>query len=195
MEPVRVERLPEYTIEDVRVSSWCTIRVKHNAYSVPARLRDEVVRVRIYDDRLEVFFAGRCELAVERLHGRYGHRINYRHIVWSLVRKPGAFERYKYREDLFPSVVFRRAYDAFQAASPGTQGDLEYLRVLHLAASTMECEVESALELLLESGLLQDSNAVKSLVVLVAPAVPELTVSDVDLSIYDRLLSGRGGQA
>ncbi|HEX3474094.1 MAG TPA: hypothetical protein VHT91_03585 [Kofleriaceae bacterium] len=57
-------------------------------------------------------------------------------MIWSLVRKPGGFARYVYREEMFPSLVFRVAYDAIQAAQPGTRGDLEYLRILHLAAST-----------------------------------------------------------
>ena len=52
--------------------------------------------------------ATRCELACERLVGRNLHRIDYRHVIWSLVRKPGAFARYVYREEMFPSLVFRR---------------------------------------------------------------------------------------
>jgi len=31
------------------------------------------------------------------------------------VRKPGAFARYRFREALFPSLVFRQAYDALEA--------------------------------------------------------------------------------
>ena len=186
MAALNVKRLPEYTVEEVRVSSWSTIRVRHNAYSVPARLRDEVVRVRVFDDRLEVFYGGRCELTVERLRGRHGHRINYRHVIWDLVRRPGAFARYKYREDLFPSVAFRRAYDAFQTTSAGTKGGLEYLRVLHLAASTLECEVQSALELLLDDGSLRDSDAVKLLVAPRAPEVPQLDL-ETDLPVCHRL--------
>ena len=58
------------------------------------------------------FFAGMCALEIERLVGKQRHRVNYRHVVHSLVRKPGAFARYRYREDLYPSVTFRRAYDA-----------------------------------------------------------------------------------
>lgn len=192
MSPVSAARLPEYTTEDVRVSSWSTIRVKHNAYSVPSRLRGETVQVHIFDDRLEVRFAGRCEMKVERLRGRFGHRINYRHIIWSLVRKPGAFARYKYREDLFPSVIFRQAYDAFQAALPGFKGDLEYLRVLHLAASTMECDVESAVELLLDANELVDAASVKALVQPVVPEVPDMSAPPVDLTVYDALLGARG---
>jgi hypothetical protein len=191
MEPMTATRVPEYTTEDAVVSTWSTIRVKANSYSVPSRLIGETVRVRIYDDRLEVSYAGKPQLSVERLHGRTGHRINYRHIIWSLVKKPGAFARYRYREDLFPSVVFRKAYDAVQAARPGTRGDLEYLRVLHQAASTLESEVETALGLLLDAGVVPFADAVKALVSPAMAEIPEMAVPTVDLAVYDALLVER----
>src|SRR5260370_18480637 len=77
-------------------------------------------------------------MSIERLRGRHGHRINYRHIIWSLVQKPGAFAQYRYREELFPTLTFRRADDALAAKHPARGAGLEYLRILHLAASTME---------------------------------------------------------
>jgi hypothetical protein len=191
MSPLSASRLPEYTTVDVKVSAWSTIRVAHNAYSVPSRLIGEELRVRIYDERLEVFHGGQPQLTLERLRGRQGHRINYRHVIWSLVRKPGAFARYRYREDLFPSLVFRRAYDALQAQHPGTRGDVEYLRLLHLAASTLEAEVEAALELLLKSPQRLNAEAVKALVSPRVSEVPELTAPVVDLAVYDALLNVR----
>jgi len=66
-----------------------------------------MVHIRLYEDRLEVFYKGQKEISIERLRGRHGHRIEYRHVIHSLIRKPGAFIRYKYREDLFPSLSFR----------------------------------------------------------------------------------------
>jgi hypothetical protein len=60
------------------------------------------------------------------------------------VRKPGAFARYRYREEMFPSLVFRRAHDALRSWY-GERADVEYVRILHLAASTREAEVEAAL--------------------------------------------------
>ena len=191
MQLVEVARLPEYSTEDVTVTSWSTIRVKHNAYSVPSRLIGEVLRVRIYDDRLEVYYAGAHQLAVPRLHGRNGHRINYRHIIWSLVQKPGAFARYRYREDLFPSLVFRRAYDALTERRAGRDADLEYLRILYLAASTMESEVEAALSLLLAERVVPVADEVKALVAPAQPEVPAMEVPEVDLAGYDRLLGSR----
>jgi transposase len=191
MRPLLVKCLPEYTEEDVKVSCWSTIRVKHNSYSVPSRLKDEWVKVRIYEDRLEVYFKGVHQLTVERQLGRHGHRIDYRHVIWSLVRKPGAFPRYKYREDLFPSLVFREAYDVLsEKISSEREADIHYLRILHLAASTMESDVEAALNLLLEEGLVPEIDRVKALVSPPEPEHPELSLPEVDLSEYDGLLEG-----
>lgn len=189
MRPISVQRLPEYSVLDLLVTGWSTIRVKHNAYSVPSRLIGEWVRVWVYDRMLEIRHGGELQLTVDRLQGRNGRRINYRHIIWSLVQKPGAFALYKYREELFPSLVFRRAYDALTGAQPSRQADLEYLRVLHLAASTLESEVEAALERLLAAGGLVSAAQVKREVMPGKTAIPEMAEPVVDLSGYDTLLS------
>lgn len=189
MRPIAVQRLPEYSVVDPLVSGWSTIRVRHNAYSVPSRLIGEVVRVHVYDRKLEVRHSGVLQLTVDRLQGRNGHRINYRHIIWSLVQKPGAFALYRYREDMFPSLVFRKAYDALTQTQPSRKTDLEYLRVLHLAASTVEADVEAALERLLAAGGLVSSDQVKREVGASRTEIPHLAEPVVDLSGYDELLS------
>jgi hypothetical protein len=192
MRELDVSKLPEYVEEDVQVSEWSTVRVKHCAYSVPSRLMGEWVRVRIFEDRLEVRFADELQLACERLRGRNLRRIDYRHVIWSLVRKPGGFARYVYREEMFPSLVFRAAYDAIQAAQPGTKGDLEYLRILHLAASTMEADVAAALAQLQTAGTPITVDAVKALIApAAAVAVPVLAAMPVDLTEYDALLDAQ----
>jgi hypothetical protein len=117
------------------------------------------------------------------------HRIDYRHVIWSLVRKPGAFARYKYREELFPSLVFRRAYDSLVAIKP-ERADAEYVRILHLAASTMEATVEAALEQLLEQEVPLDYMAVKQLAQPEKPTVPLLNIPAPDPADYDVLLVG-----
>ena len=136
---------------------------------------------------------GERQLEIERLRGEGRHRINYRHIIWSLVQKPGAFRRYKYREDLFPTVTFRRGYDALQQVHTDRKSDVEYLRVLHLAASTMESEVEAAIELLLQAEQAPDFDAVKALVAPTEAVVPEIAEPLVDLAAYDDLLGVEDG--
>jgi hypothetical protein len=190
MRPLDVSRLPEFTEEHLCVSEWSTIRVKHCAYSVPSRLMGETLRVRIYEDRIEADYAGTLQLRCERLRGRNLRRIDYRHVIWSLVRKPGGFARYVYREEMFPSVVFRRAYDAVQTPHHGVKGDVEYLRILHLAASTLEADVEAALERLFAEGKAISADNVKAIVMTpVRAEVPMLEASPIDLVAYDALLS------
>ena len=130
-------------------------------------------------------------MVTERLRGRHGDRINYRPLVWSLVRKPGAFARYRYRDELFPSLPFRRAYDAIVEQQPDVRGDLEYLRILHLAAATLEADVEAALERLLAAGTVPNADAVRELVTPdLSAELPELAEYPVDLNVYDGLLPG-----
>lgn len=193
MRELNVAKLPEFVEQDIHVSTWSTVRVKHCAYSVPSRLIGEWVRVRIFEDKLEVWFAGKLQLTCERLNGNYLRRIDYRHVIWSLVRKPGGFARYVYRDEMFPSLVFRRAYDAIQTPHRGIKGDLEYLRILHLAASSIEADVEAALTLLFADSKVITVDAVKALVATSATVkVPELAPHLVDFKPYDSLLGEVG---
>jgi hypothetical protein len=191
MKELNVERLHEYTELQARVTQGSTINVKQNIYSVPARLIGETLKVHMFEDKIEAYYAGNMQLRCERLRGQNKNRVDYRHVIWSLVRKPGAFARYVHREAMFPSVVFRKAYDAIQKNHPGFKGDLEYLRILHLAASTMESDVETALSLLLEENNRITIDGVKQLTSMgKSNKIPEMKALCVDLTEYDALLSG-----
>jgi len=194
MRPVTMARLPEFSEIDARVSSWSTIYIKKNVYSVPSRLIGEKIKVRAYEGKIEVYYGAKLQLTAQRLLGRNGHRINYRHVIWSLVKKPGAFRLYRYREDLFPSLIFRRAYDALSEKLGENKADKEYVRILHLAASTLEADVEAALELLLEAEKPVSYDVVKGMVNGDDKlAAMDMDAPEVDLSVYDKLLQRREG--
>lgn len=188
-----VSRLPEHIEIDVTVTGWSTIRVAHNTYSVPSRLIHETLRVHVFERRIEVFYGGKLHLSIDRLPGRNGHSINYRDIIWSLVQKPGAFARYRYREALFPTLAFRRAYDAItDAGGASVKSDLAYLRILHLAAATMEADVECAIERLLADGITPEVDRVRAMVKPTNVDVPMITAPVIDLGTYDGLLASGG---
>lgn len=98
----------------------------HNIYSVHSRLIREKVEVRVYAEHLEVRYAQRRVELLPRLRGEEKHRIDYRHIIDWLVRKPGAFANYRYKGDLFPTSRFRIAYDILKEQSP-VHADKEYV--------------------------------------------------------------------
>ena len=114
-------------------------------YTVPSRLIGKEVQIRLYAEHLEVYSKGHLVERVERIRGEREANVNYRH----LVRKPGAFARYRFRKQMFPTMTFRLSYDALKKWR-GERADVEYVRILHLASITMESTVDSALTLLME---------------------------------------------
>jgi hypothetical protein len=107
------------------------------------------------------------------------------------VRKPGAFAAYRYRDELFPTTTFRLAYDRLRRDG-AKRADRDYVRILHLAASTSEAEVETALQIVLEAGKAPTFAAVRDLVqVPGTPQIPTIEVPVLDLSAYDQLIPSR----
>jgi len=142
-------------------------------------------------ETLEGYVGTSHAFTLPRLIGKQQHRINYQHIIWSLVRKPGAFAAYRYRDDLFPTTPFRLAYDRL-IAGRAKRADQEYVRILHLAASTCEADVETALTLLLEAERLPTFEAVRDLVGLPQKAtIPPIQAPTLDLAPYDPLIPSR----
>ena len=185
--------LPLLPCREVRalVGQGSTMQVLGNGYSVPSRLIGVTLTVRVRAETLEAYVGTALAVTLPRLAGKGQTRIDYRHVAWSLVRKPGAFAAYRYREELFPTLPFRRAYDALREHGP-TRADREYVRVLHLAASTTEADVETALGLLLEAGTVPTFDAVRELVRQPRSiAVPALTMPAVNFGVYDQLLPSR----
>jgi hypothetical protein len=183
-------RIPSYTVFHPRVRKWSTVRVGHQTYSVPSRLIGHLVEARRHADTIEILYRKKTVEVMPRVRGDGAARIDYRHVIWSLVTKPGAFARYRYREELFPTLTFRRAYDALRARTE--RADVEYLRILHLAASTMEHPVEDALVALLEAGEPLSFDAVRDRVAPDKPVVPMIDIPPPDLAAYDRLLTAGG---
>lgn len=174
-----------------RVGQGSTVSVEHNVYSVPSRLVGEQVEVRLYAEHLEVWYAQRKVETMARLRGRKRHRINYRHVIGWLVRKPGAFANYRYRDDLFPTSRFRMALDALERGHP-QRGHKEYLKILELAATENETLVDAALQALIDSGQAISFEVVEAMVQEAGAPPPRVDVyiDDVDLERYDAMLDG-----
>ncbi len=117
-------------------------------------------------------------------------RIDYRHIIEWLVRKPGAFDNYRYQEDLFPTSRFRMAYDGLRESTPW-RATKEYLKILQLAAEAGEVPVDQALRELL-AGEAEVAITVESIGAMLAQLdtiapVTMVEVALVDLASFDQL--------
>jgi hypothetical protein len=187
-----LKNLPERDWNDpieqrTTVTGFSTVTVGRAVYSVPARLIGVRLRALIYPDTVRMFLGPTLVLEMARQEPG-GKRINYRHVIGWLVRKPGAFAQYHYREELFPSLTFRKAYDTLLKERP-ERADKEYLAILNHAAMNSEQEVETALELLLEQGQPPLFATVRELASKSQPAVPDIRIDVPDLCSYDELLT------
>jgi hypothetical protein len=164
--------------------------VAKNLYSVHSRLIGETVEVRIYSEHIEVWYAQRQVERLPRLRGQRKHRIQYRHIIDWLVRKPGAFENYRYRKDLFPTSRFRIAYDTLKKQHSTARASREYLKILEHAAMAGESLVDAALGQLTQQSKPISLTAVKELLESgdKLKTWKEVEVQPVGLAGYDELL-------
>ena len=156
-----------------------------------SRLCNEHVTVRLYAEYLEVLFGSTVVEKLPRLRGADNYRINYRHIIDWLVRKPGAFANYRYRSELFPTSHFRIAYDILREQN-ALHADKEYLQVLYCAARQSEDTVNRALQKIISEGSTLTAASVAVLVQwLENNGIPQITdtpVAEVNLAQYDNLL-------
>ena len=186
LRPLPSQRFPDSEEHTVRVSSYSTVRVKNCAYSVPARLINAHLLARVTEATVSFHYAGVEVARFPRAHAQQA-RINYRHVIDSLVRKPGAFARYLYREELFPRLVFRQAYDQLAAAVP-THADRHYVALLALAARTDEAQVAAILGALLRAGELPQASSVEARLQTAPPPARDLPVFVPELLSYDQLV-------
>jgi hypothetical protein len=175
-----------------RVSRNSTVWVRNNLYSVPSRLIGQWVSVRLASESIEVWYGDSLIERMERISGRGEAAINYRHIIHSLVRKPGAFARFRHRQQMFPRFVFRLAYDRLTEICPA-RADREYLRILEMAALRSEELVAAVLDEMFENGREVTAAGVaagcdRRADLPVGPAIGMAPVA-VDLREYDSLLA------
>jgi len=183
-------RLNDYKKIELKVGPSSTLNISHNVYSVHSRLIGERVEIRLYSSYIEIWYAQKRVDRFPRLRGNGGHRINYRHIIDCLVRKPGAFENYRYRDDLFPTTRFRMAYDFLKKYVPG-KASSEYTQILYLAAMETEEGVDNALRTLFDKSEIISASTVREILNSRDATVPvtDVLIDAVNLSNYDELLS------
>jgi len=194
-------RLPQKRLNDFKcikkkVGPSSTLSIAHNTYSVHSRLIREKVEIRLFSEKIEIWYGQKKVDQLPRLRGDKGHHIQYRHIIDWLVRKPGAFENYRYRDDLFPTIRFRMAYDQLSFENK-LRGAKEYVKILRLAAKENEDKVDNALSILLNNNELLNYKLVKDLVCtkkdIASFNLNHVKVSDVKLSKYDELFKNFSG--
>lgn len=181
-------RLAEYREYQPVVSSHSLIRVKKHAYSVPSRLIGHTLRVELYEAHLKVYLGRDYLFDLPRLRGDRGALVDFRHVITPLLRKPGAFIHYRHREALYPTPVYRAAFDRLVTEHGERPGVIEYLQVLKLAAEATVEGVEALLKERLNHPGKWRATLIRDQLAPVAKKVIELPAMTPSLAVYDALL-------
>lgn len=194
-----LQALPAHRTTDfeeviVTVSSTGGFTLRKVFYTVPSRLIGHRLRVRLYDDRLEVFMGGTLMLTLPRgrahPNGRHDQVVNYHHVIHALRKKPMALLNLVYRDKLFPRSAYRRAFEALVAQLPEKLACKITVELLALAHDR-GCERELAEELdrVLDLGLLPDPVTLRRMFGPDPADLPTVSVLQVGLDSYDALVA------
>jgi hypothetical protein len=198
MKELPERRLESYKRERVKVDAGSLIYADRNVYSVPSRLIGEEVEARLYMERVEIWYGQRKLEEMPRLRGRQKHRVDYRHIIDWLIRKPGAFENYRYRDALFPTTRFRMVFDMLAERLSPREASKQYLRILELAAKEGEARVDESLQALLAkaegSNTMITREVVQEAMADGATSTKDVAVAMVDLRLFDELCETTGSE-
>ena len=169
-------------------------------YSVPSRLIGHRLRVRLFDDRLEVYLGGSHQLTLprgrSRPDGRHGHVVDHRHVIHALRRKPMALLGLVYRDRLFPRPAYARAFEALRAGLPARMACRVTVEILALAHErACEAELAGVLEALLEAGRLPDMAELRARFAPSPATMPDVTVTRPPLGAYEEIATMRRGDA
>lgn len=188
-------RTCDYEDVTVLVTSSGGFRLRKVFYTVPSRLIGHRLRVRLHDDRLEVFLGGTHLLTLPRgrAHpdGRHDQVVNYHHVIHALRRKPMALLNLVYRDRLFPREAYRRAFEVLCEALPERQACRIAVDLLALAHDRgCEAELAEALAGELEVGRLPDIALLRARFAPDPACVPLVRVELASLASYESLLGG-----
>lgn len=199
LQPLPVQRFADYEPLVVRVRSTSTIEVRSVTYSVPSRLISQQLTVHLRHDRLDLFLRSQFVETLPRLHRRAGQlgpmrRIDFRHVIESLRRKPRALLRAQLQSDLLPGSRWQKLWRQLLAALPPDEAAKVMVDALHVAAKAGDLAgVERYLRRQLRRGEL-NLDDLRSHYGLRPPrglaALPQLDIPEHTLSSYDELLGG-----
>ena len=198
LKPLPLRRSADYDELTVRVSRSSTINVKHVVYSVPSRLVGQLLRVRLWDDRLSRYVGSSEVMSCPRVRPEKGktraRRIDFRHVIDSLAKKPGAFCHATLRNDILPDDELRRLWRRLCNHLESDMAGRLMVHALKLAAGYDDISVVAkGMEQMLNPPGNVDLHRLMRFLGIKEKALPVVNVKQHNLSSYEQLLRGKGG--
>jgi hypothetical protein len=197
LKPLPSRRTHDFSELYVKVTSSSTINVKRVIYTVPSRLIGSVLLVHIYDDRLALFLGHEPTLTLSRLRSQGNARsrkVDYRHIIHSLAKKPNAFKCSQLRDDIIPQGDLTLLWQQLTKEYVSDR-DCRYMVDLLLLAHNNDCEYALGRYVLsaYESGSPVSIDQCRAFFETTAIKVPAIIAQQHSIKSYDSLMGGAHG--
>ena len=191
--------LPEHEYEvfsydSLKVDKWGFIRVDTHKYGLSPELANEIVQVKTYFDRIEVFYDHSLLKEFRRSYEKNGMDCDWKDYLPSLVKKPGATEHTRFFNQM------PKLWQEYLKSVTGRERKSALLLLSEIVNDGNESLCDEALELAGEYGVLNSDNIRQCYVFISKPekdppplqlaAAPPLLNYRPDLSVYDRLTDG-----
>lgn len=183
-----------YTEHYVTVSRTSTISVKRVTYTVPSRLINSRLFIRLYDNRLALFYGTDFVLELERVYVSKGTRarsVNYQHVIDALVKKPRAFRNSQLRDELLPNDNYKAIWRYVDDTLPADKASYYMVKLLHLAKqSGCERQLGRFVTASITQRQLPAIRECEKRFLVIEPRRPTLTIKQHSLSSYSSMIPG-----
>ena len=194
LRPLPARRATDFTETVARVTRTGGFMVHNIFYSAPSRLIGQRLRVHVYDDRIEAWLGATHVISHPRLRGRGDgvrrHRVDYRHVIHALRRKPQALAGSVYRDGLFPRTEYAAAWAALSEALPQRDACRRMVELLWVAHDeACEAELAGLIAEDLAAGRLPEAQRLRPRLEPRRRSLPDdLAVALTELTSFDALL-------
>jgi hypothetical protein len=200
LQPLPENRTCDYEEASAFVTSSGGFTLRKVFYTVPSRLIGHRLRVKLYDDRLELLIGATRLMTLERgragPNGKHGHVVDYRHVIHALRRKPLALLNLVYRDRLFPREAYRLMFERLRERLADRLACKTIVELLSLAHDrACEAELATVLTERLAADHLPDLAALRRRFAPDPARLPEVFVELVPLSLYETLTENYLGAA
>jgi len=193
LKPLPARRTADFEEVDARVSKFGVFTAKSVLYSVPSRLAGHLLKVRLHSTHLDAWLGGvkvfQCERLFASAADRHPRQIDWRHMLPSLKRKPGAFARWVLRDAMFPRSEYAQAWEYINTKLPERAACRLMVELLDLAnRANVVAELASVLAALQVRDELPDIDVLRERFAPRSSTMPDVQVQLPPPSVYDELL-------
>ena len=190
LNPLPATAFKSFNTEIVKINKYSLFSLGNSGhmYSVPSKYIGLSLEARIYPSFFEIIEMNKVICTYKRLNGPRGLvSIKVEHVISGLLRKPGAFKDWKYRELVFERPIWKKFY--LKIVESG-KDDKEFLKCINLILETDRENLTLAMELAMDNEMDLSPSTLRKIINNEFNNVLSIAALPVNLDQYDFFING-----